>query len=94
MSSDHHTENEMGNLKYALGLPGGGLLLGFGLVLLWYSFGIPEGAMANHLGSLGSSGLDDITMLGAADFSIGMIVAGALTMVAFNAFAWRDTGGY
>ncbi|MEZ4316613.1 MAG: hypothetical protein R3F61_03895 [Myxococcota bacterium] len=92
--SDHSAENELGNLKYALGLPGAGLLLGSGAILLWYSFGYPVGPMANNLATVGFSGLDNITLLGAGNFSIGMIVLAALTMVFLNAGAWRDTNGY
>ena len=92
--SDHSPVNESGQLKYALALPGGGLLLGFGILLLWYSFGYEGGGMANHLSEIGASGLDNIGTLDAADFSIGMIVGGALVMVFMNAIAWRDTGGY
>ncbi|MCB9676614.1 MAG: hypothetical protein H6737_15970 [Alphaproteobacteria bacterium] len=92
--SDHSAENEVGNIKYALGLLGGGLCLGFGILLLWYSFGYPGGGMANNLNRIGFSGLDNIHMLDAADFSIGMIVVGALTMIFLNAGAWRDTNGY
>jgi len=92
--SDHSAENEIGNLKYALGLPGAGICLGFGAVLLWYSFGAPVGLMANNLDTIGFSGLDNVTLLDAADFSIGMIVVGALIMIFLNAGAWRDTNGY
>lgn len=92
--SESSAPNESGQLKYAFGLPGGGLILGFGILLLWYSFGYEGGAMADHLSDIGSSGLDNIGMLDAADFSIGMIIVGALTMVFLNARAWRDTGGY
>lgn len=86
--------NDQPNLPYVFGLLAGGLLLGSGIVMLWYSFGIPEGLMADHLSLLGASGLDEIGTLPASNFSIGMILAGALTMIVLNARAWRYTGGY
>lgn len=97
MSSDSNA-NEGNNLIYALGLPGGGLLLGFGILMLYYSFGYEvdgvQRNMADNLSQIGASGIDNLTLLGAADYSIGMVVAGALTMIFLNAGAWRRTNGY
>lgn len=86
-SNDH-------NLPYVFGLLGGGLLLGAGIIMLWYSFGIPEGSMHDHLSSLGASGLDQIGTLPASNYSIGLILLGAIIMIGLNAVAWRRTGGY
>ncbi len=88
------TPNDNPNLPYVFGLLGGGLTLGAGVVMLWYSFGIPEGLMANNLSILGASALDDIGRLPASNYSIGLILLGALTMIVLNSRAWRYTGGY
>lgn len=83
-----------GNILYTLGLPGGGLLLGFGVLLLYYSFGYEAGNMADNLSKIGASGVDNLSLLDAADYSIGMVVAGAVFMIFLNAGAWKHTGGY
>lgn len=82
------------NLEYVFGLLGGALVFGVGVVSLWYSFGIPEGLMFLHLSELGASGLDDIGRLPASNYSIGLILLGALVMIVLNARAWRSTDGY
>lgn len=82
------------NLEYVFGLPGGALLLAVGVVSLWYSFGIPEGLMFLNLSTLGASGLDNIGRLPASNYSIGLILAGAVVMIVLNARAWRSTDGY
>jgi hypothetical protein len=87
-------KNDQPNLPYVFGLLGGALVFGVGVVLLWYSFGIPEGNMADHLSLIGASGLDEIGVLPASNVSIGMVVVGALTMVVLNSRAWKYTGGY
>lgn len=93
MSTENHTP-ENANLLYVFGLLGGGLTVGFGAVALYYSFGYAEGEMAQNLDRLGASGLDDIGLLGAADYSIGLVIIGALVMIFLNAGAWRRTNGY
>lgn len=96
--STEHTQPESLNLPYALGLPGAGLFVGVGVLSLWYSFGYEvdgvQRSMADNLSNLGASGLDNLSLLDAADYSIGMVVAGALVMIFLNATAWRRTGGY
>ncbi|MBX2803619.1 MAG: hypothetical protein KTR31_38430 [Myxococcales bacterium] len=86
-----------GNIWYLLGLLTGGLVLGFGVMNLPYSFGRtgPKGNCFNcEQAVTGFSAIDNITTLPAADYSIGMVVAGLLMLVALNAGAWRRTGGY
>lgn len=89
-----HAKNDQPNLPYVFGLLGGALLFGSGVIMLWYSFGIPEGSMGDHLSMIGASGLDEIGTLPTSNYSIGMVLAGALTMVVLNSRAWRYTGGY
>jgi hypothetical protein len=87
-------KNTAGHPLYTALLPIGGLLLGFGLVSLYYSFGWEGGPLNQDLAGVGFTGLDNIGRLGAADYSIGMVVAGVITMVFLNAGAWRKTDGY
>ena len=82
------------NLWYLFGLLGGGLILGFGIMWLPWSFGWKEGCLNCDLGGTGFTGLDNLSPLPAADYSLGMVVFGVLTLVALNAGAWRRTGGY
>lgn len=92
--------NEDGNIVYLFGLIGGGLLLGTGIVGLFYSFGFDAGQesyrtpLNSDLTAVGFSGLDNIGLLSIGEFSIGLVVAGILTMVVLNSGAWKSTGGY
>lgn len=86
--------NERGNVAYMVLLLVFGLVLGFGLTSLLWSFGYAEGPLNQNLSSVGASGIDNLWLLRAADYSIGMIVAGATIMVLLNATAWKRTGGY
>lgn len=92
--TDTGETNEQGNIVYLIGLLAGGLCLGFGLLSLLYSFGAPFGSLNQHFEIVGFSGLDDLWLLPAADYSIGFIVAGLMAMVLLNATAWKRTGGY
>lgn len=95
-----------GNLLYTAGLIGGGLVLGYGVMALPLSFGWTGGDCADQyaeghpmglncdIEAVGYTGLDNLGTLPASDYSIGMIVAGFLLMVAINASMWRRTGGY
>ena len=94
MSAPSSRESD-GNLAYTVGLIGGGLVLGYGIMMLPWSFGWAEGECLNcDFRGIGFTALDNLTTLPASDYSIGMIVAGFLLMVALNAGAWRRTGGY
>ncbi len=79
---------------YMLGLPIGGLLLGTGIVNLYYSFGWDSGPMGQDFSGVGFSGVDNISLLPSAEFSIPLVVMGVLILVGLNATAWRHTGGY
>ena len=94
MSTSSSRETD-GNLLYTVGLLAGGLVLGFGIMMLPWSFGWDGGECLNcDFRGIGYTALDNLGTLPAADFSIGMIVLGFLTLVAINATAWRRTGGY
>ncbi|MCB9668274.1 MAG: hypothetical protein H6734_02270 [Alphaproteobacteria bacterium] len=94
MAHNPLAKNDQPNLPYVFGLLGGSLIFGSGVVMLWYSFGIPEGLMFQNLSVLGASGLDNIGRLPASNYSIGLVLLGALTMIVLNSRAWRYTGGY
>ena len=79
---------------YVFGLPLGGLLLGTGIVNLYYSFGWDGGPMGQNFSGVGFSGVDNIGLLPSAEFSIPLVVMGVLILVGLNATAWRQTGGY
>ena len=82
------------SLVYILGLITAGLTLGFGLLSLYWSFGLPHSALNQALATVGFSGLDNVQLLPAANYSFGLIVLGVIVMVALNHFAWRYTDGY
>jgi len=92
--SEAGERNEQGNLVYLISLLIAGIVLGFGLLSLLYSFGSPAGPLNQTFEVVGFSGVDDLWLLPPADYSIGLIVAGMMAMVLLNATAWKRTGGY
>lgn len=82
------------SVVYLIGLLSGGLVLGFGIRSLYWSFGWADGDLNRSPSAIGFSGLDNLSLLPAADYSIGLVVAGVLVLVYLNARAWRWTGGY
>ncbi len=81
------------NLHY-LALLLGGLLLGAGVVNLYWAFGRPDGDLNTNFLVTGWSALDDIQVLPRADLAIPLLFAGVGILVFLNARAWRYTGGY
>jgi len=94
MSESNKTPEGEGSLVYLVGLLAGGLTLGFGIRSLYWSFGVPGTELNQSLDTMGNTGLDNLQLLDAANYSIGMIVLGVIVMVALNNFAWRYTDGY
>ena len=82
------------SLVFIIGLITAGLTLGFGLRSLYWSFGLPHSAQNQQLALVGFSGLDNVSLLPAANYSFGLIVLGVIVMVTLNHFAWRYTDGY
>ena len=82
------------NAMHLLLLIAGGLLLGTGLLNLYYAFGWEGGDLNSNYALTGFSALDDIGLLPGGEFSISLVVVGALCMIIANATAWRRTDGY
>jgi hypothetical protein len=91
--ADHHATAAPSNLHYLL-LIVGGLLVGFGIENLYWSFGDPTTELNLNFNTIGSSALDNIHVLPHAAVAFGLIFAGASTMIFLNSRAWRYTGGY
>jgi hypothetical protein len=72
----------------------GGLCTGTGIMNLYFSFGRPDGALNGAFAVTGFSGLDDIQLLDAADFSIPLVVVGVCCLIIGSAWAWKETDGY
>ena len=91
----HADPDSPSSLVHLAGFILGGLCLGFGIRSLYLSFGWAQAPCLNcDLTHVGFSGLDNIGLLAAADYSIGLIVLGILVLVGLNAGAWRRTHGY
>ena len=86
--------NENNHMFHLIGLLLGGLVLGFGIVSLYSSFGRGEGCLQCDYRVVGFNGVDDIQLLAASNYSVGLVVTGVLVMVFLNASAWRYTDGY
>ena len=80
----------------------GGLCTGAGIVNLYYSFGsnadsatdFAHQGMNTNLAKVGSSALDNLQFLPAAEFSLPLILVGVACLVLANANAWKETDGY
>jgi hypothetical protein len=95
MATHSAPKQEDWNLDYVVGLLSGGLVLGFGIRSLFWSFGWSGGECLNcDLARVGYDGIDNLSLLPAADYSIGLVVLGVMMLITLNATAWRRTGGY
>ena len=94
MSDEKKAPEGEASLVYIVGLITAGLTLGFGVRSLYYSFGMPAGTLNTSLATIGNTGLDNLQLLPAANYSFGLIALGVILMVALNHFAWRYTNGY
>jgi len=94
MSESPVDTNPSASRLYAIGLPLGGLCLGYGIVNLYYSMGWDGGAMGQDFVGVGYSGIDNLGLLPAADYSFLFVAAGIAILVSLNRVAWRHTGGY
>lgn len=72
----------------------GGLCTGFGILSLAWSFGYEGGPVNQHLGEVGYTAMDNLSLLPAADYSIFLLVVGVCCLVIANATAWKETDGY
>lgn len=72
----------------------GGLCTGTGILNLYYSFGYAGGDENLNISKLGFSGIDNLSFLPTADFSIPLVLVGVACLVIANASAWKETDGY
>ena len=72
----------------------GGLLCGIGIMTLLFSFGAPYGDFNQHISQAGFDGIGDIGLTAKAPIAFGCILIGAPILIALNATAWKQTGGY
>jgi len=93
MSAHSDSLDQPGQGKF-LALVIAGLVIGTGVIALYFSFGAEGWELNQDLARSGFTGLDDLGALWASNYSIGFIVAGLVAMVALNSQAWRFTGGY
>ena len=57
-------------------------------------FGVPEGDVALTFSTLGFDGVDDLRARPQGVTAIVLFITGLALMIAANATAWRQTGGY
>lgn len=88
------SNEELAGSNAYIGLVPAGLLLGTGLLLLYYSYGWTVGPLNQHIGLAGFTGLDNLGPQPLIGASIGCIVLGLAMMVGLNANAWKHTDGY
>ena len=93
MSALNESLDQPGQGKY-LALVIAGVLIGSGVIALYFSFGADGWELGQDFARSGFTGLDDLGPLPASSFSIGLIATGIVMMVGLNASAWRNTGGY
>jgi hypothetical protein len=72
----------------------GGLCTGTGILNLYYSFGYVGGDENLNISHLGFSGIDNLSFLRPADYSIPLVLVGVACLVIANASAWKETDGY
>lgn len=96
MSSPNNTNpfESWQQLAWLLLIPAG-LVLGFGVIILPWSFGWADGKCLNcDLTGIGYSALDNLGPLDAFQLAPGLITIGVLLLVALNSQAWKYTDGY
>ena len=93
--TDHvdHSHAQPTNTHYLLLLVGG-LLVGLGVVNLYFAFGHPDSDLNGNAKIMGFTAIDNIQILPPAGIAFALIAAGAGTLVFLNARAWRYTAGY
>lgn len=90
---DAHHHHAPSNTHYLLLLLGG-LLIGMGVVSLYFGFGHPDTDLNGDMQIMGYTAIDNIRFMSPAFVGFGLVAAGAATLVFLNARAWRYTDGY
>ncbi len=96
MSSNTHSSNSESSaqLFWLLLIPAG-LVLGFGIIILPWSYGWDGGECLNcDFSGIGSTALDNLGPLDAFNLAPGLITLGVLVLVILNSQAWKYTDGY
>ena len=70
------------------------LLMGTGVVNLYYSFGWTGGDLNSNHALVGFSGIDNLSLLPDSNYAIPLVVIGGLCLIIANATAWKATDGY
>lgn len=94
--ADHHHDvpsNDTHPMHLVLLLLGG-LSSGVGAINLYWSFGREGGTFQSDFRTVGFSGFDEMGLLPHADFALPLLAFGLVCLIAANATAWRQTGGY
>ena len=95
MSANEHDVHapESHGLHLALLLVGG-LCLGFGVINLIQSFGWTGGDINSNFALVGFRGFEEVGLLPASTYSLGLVAVGAVCLIVANATAWKQTDGY
>lgn len=77
-------------------IPLGGILTGAGLMTMLFGWGIGQDGLdsAQQISQLGFLATDDVVLTSNGPIAFGLIIVGIVLMVAGNATAWKETGGY
>ncbi|MEN0062976.1 MAG: hypothetical protein AAGA48_12555 [Myxococcota bacterium] len=94
MSSPQTPKSETSQQLFWLLLIPAGLLLGFGIIILPWSFGWEGGCLNCDFEGIGYSALDNLGPLPAFNLAPGLITLGVLLLVILNSQAWKYTDGY
>ncbi|MCB9796951.1 MAG: hypothetical protein H6741_30070 [Alphaproteobacteria bacterium] len=77
-------------------IPLGGVLAGSGLMTMLFGWGIGEAGKdsAEQISQVGFVALDEIVLTSNGTIAFALIGLGVILMIAGNATAWKETGGY
>lgn len=74
---------------------GGAVCIASGIITMAMGgIGVPAGPTATVYGTLGYDALPDLVLNNQGFMALGLLAVGIGLMVAANATAWKETGGY